>query len=162
MCTRYRGGIPSYSSAPGIIDSGCQHGFVCARAPENSLRNRLDRDSTSREFLGPSNFSVISPSYPESPYYCILIVCRHVGFRETFATIAAIAPNPAQFKRTRDAPACGDSRSVGVRYRRPRRSLRLRDGDWVDSLIRLMYSGIPDRGLLTGLVTNVHEFTVDW
>ena len=41
-------------SAPGIIDSGCQHGFVGARAPEKPLRNRLDRDSTSREFLGPS------------------------------------------------------------------------------------------------------------
>ena len=84
----------SYPSAPGIIDSGCQHGFVCARAPENSLRNRLDRDSTSREFLGPSNFSVISPSYPESPYYCILIVCRMYG--EILARMRVRADNPVR------------------------------------------------------------------
>ena len=85
-------------SAPGIIDSGCQHGFVCARAPENSLRNRLDRDSTSREFLGPSNFSVISPSYPESPYYCILIVCRMYG--EILARMRVRADNPVRCTAT--------------------------------------------------------------
>eukprot|EP01043_Picozoa_sp_COSAG02_P000805 COSAG02_NODE_16_length_56207_cov_9.816122_22_plen_130_part_00 len=36
---------------------------LVARAKEKSLRNRLDQDSTVWEFLGPSDFSLISPTY---------------------------------------------------------------------------------------------------